>query len=73
MRYSLEPVAMIAFFVLENWWFKQFAGCRVAELGEVVGMFAHMVHDVAQRLDVECVALQDVKIRGTLPNGSLTR
>ena len=58
--YSLRirKIAAGFFLILKYRWFKKFVGRGVPELGELLIMLSHEVHDVAQRLDVKRVPLQ---------------
>lgn len=56
--WELEKIAAGFFLILKYRWFKKFVGRGVPELGELLIMLSHEVHDVAQRLDVKHVPLQ---------------
>ena len=51
---------MCFLFILKNRWGEQFRRVAVCELGKVLLILTHNIHDVTQTLNVQHIALQHV-------------
>ena len=60
-----KPVSMCFLFILKNRWREQFRRVATSELGKILLILSHKIHDVTQTLNVEHIALQHVHHNGT--------